>query len=448
MTAPAITALPTAPSRTRPSTFSTEADAFLAAMQTFGTELNAAALFAQTEALAAEDATMIGWNFSTTTTMADPGSGIIRFNHGTLASVTAIAIDDYNSASQNFSPYVLTWDDGTGTIKGTLTVRQRSGAFAVFNLTGLTDNSGWTQLAVTYVAGNGPFVNAELAGISYVRAAEIPAISAGQAGLPVGVDSGETGLEVLETQRVKIGADVASATALTLGAGNAFDITGVTTITSIATKSVGCTVILQFDGILTLTHHATDLILPGGANITTAAGDIMVAYEYAAGKWRCVSYKIQASAPYSKDYVDSLTGLTISTFSPWVADNSNFASEGQTYGAANCGTYRKIGGLVFFDMVVAVTSIGTLTTSETTRVRGLPVPPVYQSFEGSGGVVFSASGLAITAGNTVSFTISAVSSEAMLTMYKWSATTGTTPLTIAELSGDGVLAISGCYPYR
>lgn len=87
------------------------------------------------------------------------------------------------------------------------------------------------------------------------------------------------------------GADIASATALTLGTdGNSFDVTGTTTITSIATVGVGTHVTLQFDGILTLTHHATDLILPSGANITTAAGDIAVFYEYATGDWRCVSY--------------------------------------------------------------------------------------------------------------------------------------------------------------
>jgi hypothetical protein len=87
------------------------------------------------------------------------------------------------------------------------------------------------------------------------------------------------------------GADVASATALTLGTdGNSFDVTGTTTITSINTLAVGTLSILHFDGILTLTHHATDLILPTGASITTAVGDIAVIYEYASGDWRCVSY--------------------------------------------------------------------------------------------------------------------------------------------------------------
>lgn len=94
------------------------------------------------------------------------------------------------------------------------------------------------------------------------------------------------------------GADVASAAALTLGTdGNSFDVTGTTTITSIATWAVGGLAILQFDGALTLTHHATDLILPGGANIVTAAGDTAIMQEYASGDWRCVSYQRAANAP-------------------------------------------------------------------------------------------------------------------------------------------------------
>lgn len=87
------------------------------------------------------------------------------------------------------------------------------------------------------------------------------------------------------------GQDVASAAALTLGAdGNYFDITGATTITSIATLAVGTAVKLHFDGALTLTHDGTVLILPGGGDITTAAGDEAEFIEYASGSWRCTAY--------------------------------------------------------------------------------------------------------------------------------------------------------------
>lgn len=104
------------------------------------------------------------------------------------------------------------------------------------------------------------------------------------------------------------GADIASASALTLGGdGNYFDITGTTAITSIATVGVGMAVLLQFDAALTLTHHATDLILPGGANITTAAGDHAIFVEYATGDWRCVSYTRGGSAPFDLVDEDDMT---------------------------------------------------------------------------------------------------------------------------------------------
>ena len=94
-----------------------------------------------------------------------------------------------------------------------------------------------------------------------------------------------------KTLTQKVGTDVASAAALTLGDGNIFDVTGTTAITSIATKGVGTMVVLQFDGILTFTHHATDLFLNNnGSDITTAAGDIAIMYEYATGDWRCLGY--------------------------------------------------------------------------------------------------------------------------------------------------------------
>lgn len=71
------------------------------------------------------------------------------------------------------------------------------------------------------------------------------------------------------------GSDVASAATISLGEGNLFHITGTTTITDIdfATAKNGRGAWLIFDGALTLTHNATTLILPGAANITTAAND-------------------------------------------------------------------------------------------------------------------------------------------------------------------------------
>lgn len=83
------------------------------------------------------------------------------------------------------------------------------------------------------------------------------------------------------------GGDLASGSAITPGTdGNYFDITGTTTITSIATLQAGTIVIFQFDGALTLTHNATTLILQGATNLTTSAGDIVAFISEGSGNWR------------------------------------------------------------------------------------------------------------------------------------------------------------------
>ena len=48
--------------------------------------------------------------------------------------------------------------------------------------------------------------------------------------------------------------------------------------------------IVKFAGVLTLTHNATSLILPGGASITTAAGDRLIALSDASGNWTVIDY--------------------------------------------------------------------------------------------------------------------------------------------------------------
>ncbi len=95
-----------------------------------------------------------------------------------------------------------------------------------------------------------------------------------------------------ETQIWNKGGDVTAASALDLDAqaGNIWDIAGNTAITSIGSIGIGTIAVLQFDGTPTLTHHATNLILPGGQNIVCQAGDIAVFYEYASADWRLISF--------------------------------------------------------------------------------------------------------------------------------------------------------------
>lgn len=86
--------------------------------------------------------------------------------------------------------------------------------------------------------------------------------------------------------------DVASATTTDIGAvlSKSVNITGTTTITGLGTVAAGTEKSIKFAGILTFTHNATSLILPGGANITTAAGDTCEAVSLGSGNWLVRSY--------------------------------------------------------------------------------------------------------------------------------------------------------------
>jgi len=98
------------------------------------------------------------------------------------------------------------------------------------------------------------------------------------------------------------GTSIASAATTNIGNADAHfvDITGTTTITSLGTGTARNMVMVNFTGALTLTHNATSLILPGGANITTAAGDTAIFVRNGAagsGNWRCVSYQRASGEP-------------------------------------------------------------------------------------------------------------------------------------------------------
>ncbi|MDB4725935.1 hypothetical protein OAF54_00770 [bacterium] len=132
---------------------------------------------AETNAAASAGALAFKYTFSDTTTMADPGAGIVRLNHATIGSATAFAFDATSADTGNpdISDYIATWDDSTNTEAGTITLR-KSGApatFAVFDVTGsVTDNTGWLQVAVTYVAGNGTLTDADDLYISFTKSGD------------------------------------------------------------------------------------------------------------------------------------------------------------------------------------------------------------------------------------------------------------------------------------
>ena len=96
--------------------------------------------------------------------------------------------------------------------------------------------------------------------------------------------------------------DIASAATTDIGAAASPNvrITGTTGITSFGTVAAGTRRFLAFAAALTLTHNATSLILPGAANITTAAGDTAVARSLGSGNWVIESFTRAAGLPVAQ----------------------------------------------------------------------------------------------------------------------------------------------------
>ncbi|NDD75634.1 MAG: hypothetical protein EBZ40_11765, partial [Gammaproteobacteria bacterium] len=349
----------------------------------------------------------IRWTFSTTTTMADPGSGNFRLNNATLGSATAFAISALTAETGNPSAagWVRTWDDSTTTARrGTLTLRKSSGTqnFVILDITSvLTDNSTWLTGSCSVRDAQGTIANGDTLLVSFSPAGDKgfdgagsgtmtgltagPGLSSSGVGATGGTISVSGTLTSIEAVNAQTGTSYtvlatdharlltcsnASSVAVTLpqatgsfGAGFYLDIANVnagvvtitpttstingaaslvlnrflsvrlvsdgtnwtalhgsslrtqtTTVASASTTDIGATAsqrisvtgtttitslgtvpnqlrFVTFAGALTLTHNATTLILPGSANIATAAGDAAVLSSDASGNWRCLHYQ-------------------------------------------------------------------------------------------------------------------------------------------------------------
>lgn len=91
-------------------------------------------------------------------------------------------------------------------------------------------------------------------------------------------------------------ATVASASTVVLdGVASTVNISGTTTINAV-TLAEGSQKLVRFSGALTLTNGAS-LLLPGTANITTAAGDFAVFTGRASGVVACTNYQVASIPP-------------------------------------------------------------------------------------------------------------------------------------------------------
>ena len=130
---------------------------------------------------------------------------------------------------------------------------------------------------------------------------------------------------------------IASAATTDIGAAtsNSVIVSGTTTITGLGTIAAGAERVVQFSGALTLTHNATSLILPGGANINTAAGDVAYFVSLGSGNWRCTGYQKAngqavvgsgGSGDFKSDGTVAMTGAIQTTVGTMTSSVANGAS--------------------------------------------------------------------------------------------------------------------------
>ncbi|MEZ0226527.1 MAG: hypothetical protein ACAH83_18365 [Alphaproteobacteria bacterium] len=125
------------------------------------------------------------------------------------------------------------------------------------------------------------------------------------------------------------GTALASASTVDLGAADSdyVEISGTTTITSLGSTTVRNHVWVRFQGVLTLTHNATSLILPTAANITTATGDVAEFVRVSGSNWQCLGYVPASGKPVAViARADLPSGSVIQTVSATYTSNADLTT--------------------------------------------------------------------------------------------------------------------------
>ena len=168
--------------------------------------------------------------------------------------------------------------------------------------------------------------------------------------------------------------------------GNYFDVTGNTNFAAMTVES-GNFFMLQFDGVLTITH-GSGIELPGAANLTTAAGDRLICYATAANTVEVMSVETEAAASTGGyEFVEKVTisSASVATFSHVVAagydyflsatgiDNDGDISAANTwiiqYGTGGSPTFQTSGYVSQASKLAATASSGVRSFVTT----GLPL---------------------------------------------------------------------------
>lgn len=228
-------------------------------------------------------------------------------------------------------------------------------------------------------------------------------------------------------------ASVASAATTDLGAqtSDLVLISGTANITSFGTADAGRIVKARHSGAAVLTHNGTSLILPGAANITTAAGDTYEAESLGSGNWVVRAYQKADGTPISGGTVKQLQNFTCTQASNILTGAlaaSSFDYRNAT--AANGTPVTQANGALTL-AIPATSNLGMLATAQTNNLiwavaynGGTPVLCVSNM----------AGGLPIDETGFISPTTIGASSNSASTWYSASAVSANSPYRIVGRS--------------
>lgn len=250
--------------------------------------------------------------WSTSTTDANPGSGVIRADNADLPSAQTLYVSKANRAGDSIEAYLLSLDDSTNpTDKGTVVLTTRGGAAqAAFRLLSVTDASGYVKLTVDNGVGTPGFSLNDLLSFQFERSGD-QGVSGDGTGDVLGPDGGSVSgnLAMFDGETGKLLADSGfAADGIMLGSNDLADVNNPTAaldnlhlkgapIASAATVNLetatgafvevtgttATSAIVLGDGHQRLVRaaaawplvHGTDLQLPGGVDYTCSAGDLI-----------------------------------------------------------------------------------------------------------------------------------------------------------------------------
>jgi hypothetical protein len=120
---------------------------------------------------------------------SDPGAGLLKFNHATPSSATAIYIDDSTNDSVDLSTFLASLG-ATGWIK--IQSEDDAGEWMIFRWTAVTDDTGYFDFTVTHQASKGTLDDADDVLVSFDSDANTGSGGSELRGLTFTSDTGST----------------------------------------------------------------------------------------------------------------------------------------------------------------------------------------------------------------------------------------------------------------